>query len=81
MNLVTLVCHLVQHLLFQVRQPHKPNRGVIGAAYHLNLRQMTCDCGRFQVIRYPCAHAVVACASKCLNYMAFIDELVPDKNS
>ncbi|KAH1098510.1 hypothetical protein J1N35_015431 [Gossypium stocksii] len=52
-----------------------PERGVIGVAYRIDLRQMTCDYGRFQALCYPCTHPIVACASERIDCMTYVDEV------
>ncbi|KAK5846395.1 hypothetical protein PVK06_002681 [Gossypium arboreum] len=72
---MTLMCHSRPNIVFRVKQPYKLNCGVIGGAYHVDLRQMTCNCGRFQALYYLCAYAIMTCALKRIDCMTYIDEV------
>ncbi|KAK5802402.1 hypothetical protein PVK06_029993 [Gossypium arboreum] len=70
-NSMTSVCHSQPNLVFRVKQPVRPNRGVISGANLVDLIQMTCGCRRFQALRYSCTHAIAACASKRIDCMTY----------
>ncbi|KAK5838997.1 hypothetical protein PVK06_007750 [Gossypium arboreum] len=35
----------------------------------------TCDCGKFDALRYPCAHIIAACQNLRLDPMSYVDEV------
>ncbi|KAH1131167.1 hypothetical protein J1N35_002545 [Gossypium stocksii] len=72
---MTLVYHSRPNLIFWVKQPHRPDRGVIDGAYYVDLRKMTCDCRRFPTLRYSCAHAIAAWASARVDCITYVDEV------
>ncbi|PPR90184.1 hypothetical protein GOBAR_AA30504 [Gossypium barbadense] len=39
----------------------RPNQGIIGRQNRVHLRNRTCNCGTFDALRYPCAHAIATC--------------------
>ena len=41
----------------------------------MHLQRRTCDCGHFDALRFPCAHAIAACAQVRLDHMRFINDV------
>ncbi|XP_029147038.2 uncharacterized protein [Arachis hypogaea] len=41
--------------------------------FRVNLRYRRCDCGYFQALHYPCAHALAACAYARLDWQEYVD--------
>lgn len=48
---------------------------VVTRSYRVGLRNKRYECGRFQTLRYICAHVVAACTSANLNVEQYIDEV------
>ncbi|KAK5839786.1 hypothetical protein PVK06_008625 [Gossypium arboreum] len=57
------------------RTHHRSHEGIIGRQYRLHLRNRTCDCGRFDALRYPCAHVIAACQNLRLDPMSYVDKV------
>ncbi|PPS16326.1 hypothetical protein GOBAR_AA04244 [Gossypium barbadense] len=53
----------------------RPHEGIIGRQYRVHLRNITCDCGRFVALRYPCAYVIAACQNLHLDPMSYVDEV------
>ncbi|KAK5832472.1 hypothetical protein PVK06_016274 [Gossypium arboreum] len=53
----------------------RPNQGVTDGQYRVHLKNRTCDCGTFDALRYPCAHAIAACQNHRLDPMRYVDEV------
>ncbi|PPS17178.1 hypothetical protein GOBAR_AA03391 [Gossypium barbadense] len=51
------------------------HKGIIGGQYRVHLRNRTCDCRRFGVLHYPCAHVIAACQNLRLDPMSYVDEV------
>ncbi|XP_072056366.1 uncharacterized protein [Arachis hypogaea] len=45
----------------------------------LNLHARRCDCGYFQALHYPCAHALATCAYARLDWQQYVDLPMPDE--
>ncbi|PPR81737.1 hypothetical protein GOBAR_AA38973 [Gossypium barbadense] len=45
------------------------------AVLFLKRAARTCDCGRFDALRYPCVHVIVACQNLRLDLMSYVDEV------
>ncbi|PPR98843.1 hypothetical protein GOBAR_AA21823 [Gossypium barbadense] len=58
----------------------KPHQGIIGGQYRVHLRHRTCDCGRFDTLRYPCAHVIAACQNLRLDPMSYVDDVYKLEN-
>ncbi|XP_052885298.1 uncharacterized protein LOC128293806 [Gossypium arboreum] len=74
-NTMHTVCHDRDNLWFRVTEFDRPHEGIIGGQYRVHLRNRTCDCGRFDALRYPCAHVIAACQNLRLDPMSCIDEV------
>ncbi|KAH1114428.1 hypothetical protein J1N35_007806 [Gossypium stocksii] len=74
-NTMYTVCHDRDNLWFRVIEFDTPNQGIIGGQYHVHLRNRTCDCGSFDALCYPCAHAIAACQNLCLDPMSYVDDV------
>ncbi|PPR80593.1 hypothetical protein GOBAR_AA40121 [Gossypium barbadense] len=61
-------------LIANIRSQLRPHEGVIGGQYCVHLRNRTCDCGRFDALRYLCAHVIAACQNLRLDPMSYVDE-------
>ncbi|KAL4315053.1 hypothetical protein AHAS_Ahas15G0146600 [Arachis hypogaea] len=48
--------------------------------FRVYLRQRRCDCGYFQVLHYPCAHALTACAHARLDWQSYVDDVYRVEN-
>ncbi|KAK5785500.1 hypothetical protein PVK06_040091 [Gossypium arboreum] len=61
---------------------HLPITSVVQETYfHLGeLFPKTCDCGTFDALRYPCAHAIVACQNLHLDPMRYVNEVYKIEN-
>lgn len=44
------------------------------------LRQMTCDCRRFDTFRFPCAHAIAICSNQRSDPMSSVGEVYKLEN-
>ncbi|KAK5839124.1 hypothetical protein PVK06_007886 [Gossypium arboreum] len=60
-NTMHTVCHDRDSLWSRVTEFDRPHEGIIGGKYRVHLRNKTCDCERFDVFCYPCAHVITAC--------------------
>ncbi|MED6124547.1 hypothetical protein PIB30_059949 [Stylosanthes scabra] len=47
--------------------------GSFGCSFLVRLRQGTCDCGEFQLLHYPCRHALASCAIATMEWGQFVD--------
>ncbi|KAL4312913.1 hypothetical protein GQ457_01G009390 [Hibiscus cannabinus] len=47
--------------------------GIVHNNYIVDLRQRTCDCGIFEMFKYPCAHVFAACAPIHFDVMTLVD--------
>lgn len=74
-NSMHTVCHNCDNLWFHVTESNKPNQGITCGQYCVDLRNRTCDCGRFNALRYPCAHIIAACQNQCLDPISYVDEV------
>ncbi|KAK5819784.1 hypothetical protein PVK06_024807 [Gossypium arboreum] len=74
-NIMHIVCHDRDNLWFRVTEFDKPHQGITGGQYRVHLRNRTCDCGRFDTLRYPCAHVIVACQNLRLDPMSYVDDV------
>ncbi|KAH1120434.1 hypothetical protein J1N35_003594 [Gossypium stocksii] len=57
-NTMYTVCHDRDNLWFRVTEFDILNQGITGGQYRVHLRNRTCDCGKFDALCYPCAHAI-----------------------
>ncbi|PPR87773.1 hypothetical protein GOBAR_AA32927 [Gossypium barbadense] len=60
---------------FRVTKYINRQSGIPPRSYGVDLRNRQCECGMFQVLRYPCAHVVAACAIYSLNVKQYIDDV------
>ncbi|PPS17243.1 hypothetical protein GOBAR_AA03334 [Gossypium barbadense] len=74
-NTMHTTCHDRDNLWFHVTEFDRPHKGIIGGQYRVHFRNRTCDCGRFDALRYPCAHIITACQSLRLDPMSYVDEV------
>ncbi|KAH1122878.1 hypothetical protein J1N35_006038 [Gossypium stocksii] len=74
-NTMHTVCHDRDNLWFRVTEFDRPNQGITSGQYRVHLRNKTCDCGKFDTLRYPCAHVIIACQNLRLNPMSYVDEV------
>ncbi|KAK5792573.1 hypothetical protein PVK06_033688 [Gossypium arboreum] len=74
-NTMHTVCHDRDNLWFRVKEFEKPYEGIIGGQYRVHLRNRTCDCRRFDTLRYPCAHVIADCQNLRLDLMSYVDEV------
>ncbi|XP_016191942.1 uncharacterized protein LOC107632804 [Arachis ipaensis] len=44
-------------------------------SYRVSLRFQTCDCGYFQVLHYPCPHALACCACSRLTWQSYVHQV------
>ncbi|GMJ09157.1 hypothetical protein HRI_004584900 [Hibiscus trionum] len=58
---------------FRVSEYSRQLEGIQHNAYVVDLRARTCECGIFQTFKYPCAHAIAACANQRIDYMQLVD--------
>ncbi|PPS02858.1 hypothetical protein GOBAR_AA17797 [Gossypium barbadense] len=58
-----------------LKRAARPNQGIVGGQYRVHLTNRTCDCGRFDALRYPCAHVIAACQNLRLDPMSYVDEV------
>ncbi|XP_025692986.1 uncharacterized protein [Arachis hypogaea] len=52
-----------------------PTRNFSLGSYRVSLKDHTCDCGHFQVLYYPCCHAIACCAYSRLNWASYVHEV------
>ncbi|XP_025611702.1 uncharacterized protein [Arachis hypogaea] len=45
----------------------------VQSRFRVNLQFRRCDCGYFQTLHYPCAHALAACAYARLEWQQYVD--------
>ncbi|XP_016204688.1 uncharacterized protein LOC107645222 [Arachis ipaensis] len=45
----------------------------VQSRFRVNLQYRRCDCGYFQALHYPCAHALAACAYARLDWKQYVD--------
>ncbi|XP_015950053.1 uncharacterized protein LOC107474921 [Arachis duranensis] len=45
----------------------------VQSRFRVNLQFRRCDCGYFQALHYPCAHALAACAYARLEWQQYVD--------
>ncbi|KAH1097695.1 hypothetical protein J1N35_014616 [Gossypium stocksii] len=69
------MCHDRDNLGFRVIEFDRLHEGIIGGQYAVYLRNRTCNCGRFDVLRYPCAHVIAACQNLRIDPMSYVDEV------
>ncbi|PPS02230.1 hypothetical protein GOBAR_AA18423 [Gossypium barbadense] len=74
-NTMHTVCHDQDNLWFRVTEFDKLHQGITGGQYRVHLRNRTCDCGRFDAFRYPCAHVIAACQNLRLDPMSYVDDV------
>ncbi|PPS08168.1 hypothetical protein GOBAR_AA12480 [Gossypium barbadense] len=74
-NIMHTACHDRNNLWFRVTKFDRPHEGIIGGQYRVHLRNRTCDCGKFDALRYPCAHVIAACQNLRLDPMSYVDEV------
>ncbi|PPS15830.1 hypothetical protein GOBAR_AA04752 [Gossypium barbadense] len=74
-NTMHTVYHDQDNLWFRVTEFDRPHECIIGGQYHIHLRNKTCDCGRFNALRYPCAHIIAACQNLRLDLMSYVDRV------
>ncbi|MFQ6656028.1 hypothetical protein Gotur_026309, partial [Gossypium turneri] len=79
-NIMHAVCHDRDNLWFRVMEFDRPHQGVVGGQYRVHLRNRTCDCGKFDALRYPCAHVIAACQKLRLDPMSYVDEVYKLEN-
>ncbi|KAH1083510.1 hypothetical protein J1N35_023271 [Gossypium stocksii] len=74
-NTMYTVCYDRDNLWFRVTEYDIPNQCITGGQYRVHLRNKTCDCGRFDALHYPCAHAIAACQNLRLDPMSYVDDV------
>ncbi|KAH1066861.1 hypothetical protein J1N35_031848 [Gossypium stocksii] len=74
-NTMYIVCHDRDNLWFRVIEFDISNQCIAGGQYRVHLRNRTCDCRRFDALRYPCAHAIAACQNLHLDPMSYVDDV------
>ncbi|KAK5794198.1 hypothetical protein PVK06_035409 [Gossypium arboreum] len=60
---------------FRVTEFDRSNQGIVCGQYRVHLRYRTCNCGRFDTLRYPRAHLIVVCQNLRLDPMSYVDEV------
>ncbi|PPS04845.1 hypothetical protein GOBAR_AA15812 [Gossypium barbadense] len=60
---------------FRVTEFDRSNQGIVGGQYRVHLTNRTCDCGRFDTLRYPCAHVIATCQNLRLDPISYVDEV------
>ncbi|KAK5824082.1 hypothetical protein PVK06_018845 [Gossypium arboreum] len=60
---------------FRVTEYISRRSGIPPRSYGVDLRNRRCECGMFQVLRYPCAHVVAACVTYSFNVEQYIDDV------
>ncbi|XP_050888797.1 uncharacterized protein LOC127093954 [Lathyrus oleraceus] len=61
-------CFLVQEIVH-----HNDDRPT--THYNVDLRNLTCECGRFQTFHVPCSHVITACSSIRQDYSMHIADV------
>ncbi|MFQ6624111.1 hypothetical protein Gotur_004321, partial [Gossypium turneri] len=79
-NIMHTVCHDRDNLWFRVTEFDRQHQGVAGGQYRVHLRNMTCDCRKFDALRYPCAHVIAACQKLRLDPMSYVDKVYKLEN-
>ncbi|KAK5793361.1 hypothetical protein PVK06_034504 [Gossypium arboreum] len=74
-NTMYVVYHSSPNLILQVTEYVRPVQKMSGASYRVDLSKGTCNCGRFQALRFPYAHVIVACAKVRIEYMSYINDV------
>src|SRR5215469_16189225 len=57
------------HNIFEVKDKRSDTR------YAVDMLQRYCDCGDFQIDRFPCRHAVACCNSAAVNWRHHVDSI------
>ncbi|KAK5812676.1 hypothetical protein PVK06_028114 [Gossypium arboreum] len=70
-NIMHTVCHDRDNLWFRVTEFDRLYEGIIGGQYYVHLINKTYDCGRFDALRYTCAHVIAACQNLLLDPMSY----------
>ena len=60
---------------FEVQEPYDPSNYQYGRCCRVNLTDRSCDCGEFQVEKFPCAHVFAACANVSLDPTQFVNRV------
>ena len=60
---------------FEAVQQMPPHQGGGQRVFRVDLNNRTCDCGSFQMLRFPCTHALAACADQRLDWGAYTSDL------
>ncbi|RYR16366.1 uncharacterized protein [Arachis hypogaea] len=66
---IMVSCFDRQNEVFEVRE--MPS----GVEYAVDLRRRHCDCGYFQVDRFPCRHVFACYANQCLDWQVYVHEV------
>ncbi|PPS17260.1 hypothetical protein GOBAR_AA03312 [Gossypium barbadense] len=74
-NSMHAVCYDRDNLWFRVTEFDRLNQGIPSRQYRVHLRNRTCDCGRFDALRYLCVHVIAAYQNQCLDPMGYVDEV------
>ena len=65
---------------FEVEEAFNPVRQSGGHTWAVNLRRGTCQCGKFQAYKYPCSHAIAACATVSIDFYSLVDPVYSIQN-
>ncbi|KAK5784865.1 hypothetical protein PVK06_039404 [Gossypium arboreum] len=74
-NTMHIICHDRDNLWFRVTEFDRLHDGIISGQYRVHLRNRTCDCGRFDALRYSYVHIIVACQNLRLDPMSYVNEV------
>ncbi|CAL5184937.1 unnamed protein product [Lathyrus oleraceus] len=64
-----------QRFYFLVQETVHHNDGKPNTHYNADLRNLTCECGRFQTFHVPCSHVIAACSSIRQDYSVHIADV------
>ena len=60
---------------FEVQEPFDPSSHQYGRCCRVDLTHRSCDCGEFQIQKFPCTHAFAACANVSLDPNQFVHHI------
>ncbi|XP_029148839.1 uncharacterized protein [Arachis hypogaea] len=63
--------HQLEYTVAETRRTENFSLG----SYRVSLKDHTCDCGHFQVLHYPCCHAIACFTHSRLNWVSYVHEV------
>ncbi|CAK8543299.1 unnamed protein product [Lathyrus sativus] len=69
-----------ERLCFMVQKKINQHDGRPTGTYSIDLRNRSCDCGKFQAFHLPCSHVIATCSSIQQDYTIHIPEVFTGLN-